>query len=1100
MPLVNRNPQEQQLRALLLKEGWTLHQRFETASSLKASAPQIDFEAWRQVVAPDFPGNFQKRLIWDDLDEYSASWAFNPPDESVPQRPNWLPYLDIILQANHNINSDADLQFLSTRRPDLPFVHAWAPVVSSSLARLQAHLAEVIPDLHLTYDAVLGLADALLHRLSNIAAHALWEMFNLRRTPGQILLAHLGNNGEGTGQPVCETYNSFISDLLEHNYAPLLSEYPVLGRLLSEAIRLWFEGSTEMLDRLASKRSDLDSHFGIPASSVLQSIQLGVSDPHCGGRAVAILVFQTLGQHIKIVYKPKDMRIDDAYQSFLTALNTSSDLAPLKILRVLPCDGFGFMEYVEHRICSSDTDLEYFYANAGRLMAILYVLGCSDCHHENLVANGDQLLLIDTETLLEPEQLDLISSSDLLSDGPSPLLLSIHDSVLRLGFLPQWQIEGAVRKDACDISALGIQPPPEEEETRGWIAVNTDGMMPGQSLKPCQLPTSLPVGHGSPQRLTDFVDPLCVGFSTQLNEIIRLKHYLTDSLRLFARLPRRLVPRNTRLYFLIEAQMLEPRSLRSSIAQGLRLEQLSRSYLLSQNRPPNWPMFHAEVKQMELLDIPFFNHTIDSTELPLPFGLPALKPFLNSSGLASATHRLHKLCLADIDFQLQLIRGSIGARHLLSTVDSHTIHISESDHVHTSDGTILQNEASRLGSQLWDEAIRDRDGRPEWLGMDLADAGESFRFGLIGNSFYSGTSGIALLFARLSTSTDSIHSCVWRDRAWLCFDRLAQLASRNDSTNLYRLVRDLPFGLSGLGGILLSLHLLANLGIDEASEFCQVLIDQIRPERLLLDHDIDLIAGVTGLIGPLLTAGSNRSLELSVICGERLLSLQEETGGWSTRVARCSAPLTGFSHGAAGIGAALARLYHISSDERFADGAMRALQYERSVFNPDLGNWPDLRKDGNLSGYMLSWCHGAPGILLSRHVYASSGLLDSGMIAEMEIARRSTIEEAHERLQSRTSRLAHLCCGIFGLTSILRLDALLSSRTLPDLVPDIEIDFIREAHLSGAYTYYSVSNGSISLPGLFPGKAGVALALLESAQGLCCLPAVLSGGLLALPS
>jgi hypothetical protein len=41
-----------------------------------------------------------------------------------------------------------------------------------------------------------------------------------------------------------------------------------------------------------------------------------------------------------------------------------------------------------------------------------------------------------------------------------------------------------------------------------------------------------------------------------------------------------------------------------------------------------------------------------------------------------------------------------------------------------------------------------------------------------------------------------------------------------------------------------------------------------------------------------------------------------------------------------------------------------------------------------------------------------------------------------------------------------------------------------------------VDNGSLNLPGLLTGKAGVALALLEAADGMRWLPAVLSAGLI----
>jgi lantibiotic modifying enzyme len=55
----------------------------------------------------------------------------------------------------------------------------------------------------------------------------------------------------------------------------------------------------------------------------------------------------------------------------------------------------------------------------------------------------------------------------------------------------------------------------------------------------------------------------------------------------------------------------------------------------------------------------------------------------------------------------------------------------------------------------------------------------------------------------------------------------------------------------------------------------------------------------------------------------------------------------------------------VTAQTRFHDVARSALAYERSLFSAVEGNWPDLRPDaaGTCS---VAWCHGAPGIGLSR--------------------------------------------------------------------------------------------------------------------------------------
>jgi lantibiotic modifying enzyme len=295
----------------------------------------------------------------------------------------------------------------------------------------------------------------------------------------------------------------------------------------------------------------------------------------------------------------------------------------------------------------------------------------------------------------------------------------------------------------------------------------------------------------------------------------------------------------------------------------------------------------------------------------------------------------------------------------------------------------------------------------------------------------------------------------------------------------------------------LALQLLQRSGFEDARLLAERLIDQLRPERLLVDEGVDLVGGVTGLIGPLLLAGTSRAQELAVLCGERLLTLQLDSGGWAENAAATQRkpPLTGFSHGAAGMAAALARLFRATGESRFAEGAARALGYERSVFVAERGNWPDFRSSNKPDSFMLSWCHGAPGILIARHVMKEAGLADTMCESELGVARASTLALLAERRGSSLDVAAHLCCGLLGLTSLLRLDALASGLMLEPVVASVESALIIRARAGAGYTFFSVDQGSLNLPGLFTGKAGVALALLEASEGELWLPAVLSAGL-----
>jgi len=373
----------------LRREGWSLHQRLNTAPASDGE-PQHSavLASWRHVVAPNNHINFAKRLRWDGLSEASAAWAVDPPAQATPQDPSWWPLLEALRQAGRDAAAGGIHQELRQRGSKQPFVHVWRPAAAWTLGTLQDRCADLQPRLELGMVAWLDLGEALLKRLCATTDQALWDLFNQRRTPGQMLLAHLGGNGDDGGEPVQKAYDTFVNELLTSGYGLLLGEFPVLGRLLAVVSELWLEGSEEMLRRLATSRSGLEEQFQINQCSRLASIQLGLSDPHRGSRAVAILTFEEGVHTRKVVYKPKDMQVDATYQRYLQVLNDASTLEPLRCLTVMNRDGYGFMEWVEHRPAQSEEEMGRFYINAGRTMAVLHLLGCTDCHYENLIASG----------------------------------------------------------------------------------------------------------------------------------------------------------------------------------------------------------------------------------------------------------------------------------------------------------------------------------------------------------------------------------------------------------------------------------------------------------------------------------------------------------------------------------------------------------------------------------------------------------------------------------------------------------------------------------------------------------------------------------------
>ncbi|WP_406003925.1 type 2 lanthipeptide synthetase LanM family protein [Streptomyces sp. NBC_00829] len=1068
--------------------------RDELVSEISGDRPSEVFQAWMRALQAHDPDQLRRRLRWDgqspaDAAPFLASLARADASDTFLALQGWL-------RSSTPIDaSDAPL----SGSPPVSFVELWQCIARGAMRELSkglpAHIAIQYRIGHESWADHPGihrdLANNLIMNLSAVGEPAVWEEFSRRRSPSDLVIAHL-DSGESRGNyPRRIGYCAFLEDLRQDGLWSLSVKYPVLKRHLSTTVERWLQSSREILTRVHSDRHLLTKMFHLPADGRLTGIKQNLSDPHCGGRTVAILTFAspiTPSASHHVVYKPKDLRIDREFQRLLADIPPPAPVDDsLRTVRVIARDGYGYMEWVPHRVCTNEGQLRSFYRNAGRLAAILHLLGCSDCHHENLIAQGDQLVLIDAETLFEGIPHDHNDKD--VNPSASRAYRQIADSVIGTGLLPQWQFVGQ-QQIPRDVSALGIEPPQSlEQQDVGWIGLNTDGMIPGRIERPAHLPTSLPVAVGSRNRLGDFVEEFCDGFEHQLMGILADKQWWLADPGLIARFrtyPCRLVLRPTWLYIWLHRQQIEPAALESEIAQRLLLESLARSYVVSTERPRNWELFAAEVAQTENLDVPFFEQSIGGVDLVLPGGL-TIADYFKVSGYNRARQRLHELDTASIALQLSIIRGVIAAKGMHGHHRVPLDRSSSNNPAHCEPSAEeRRSESTYLGNLLVKTAIACDTGAVEWLGIHVAEDLERATYGPLGPSLYGGRSGIALFLATLALHR-SANSDSYQRIAYDAVSDLGYQLSDQRTDDRYRWWRDQPLGLAGSGGVLLALLHLRELLPDTADSVnCGLssLLDSLDTDFLRSDQQLDLMRGCAGLIGPLLKAGTPRALLLAQEAGDRLVDRQDACGGWVISSIGATA-LTGFSHGASGMATALARLHSVTGRSAYREAAVKALRYEREAFHPGERNWPDFRgaHEADRPRFMLSWCHGAPGVALSRLCMSQTALWDGLVEEELQLALASTADQ--------TSAGDSLCCGRFGRAAILRAAARRDGeRRWLDAAIRLEAHSMWLKRASGDYSLGGV-------PGLFQGAAGVGLALLDSVPGTpsSLLPSLLSAGL-----
>jgi hypothetical protein len=110
----------------------------------------------------------------------------------------------------------------------------------------------------------------------------------------------------------------------------------------------------------------------------------------------------------------------------------------------------------------------------------------------------------------------------------------------------------------------------------------------------------------------------------------------------------------------LSAMSWAPEILRSGIDYGIHLEQLARAFLAVPDKPKAWPVFAAEIRAMEQMDIPMFFVRANDTELDLGDG-STVPGALRQSSYDAMIELLTTMCETDLARQLAIIQGALHA-------------------------------------------------------------------------------------------------------------------------------------------------------------------------------------------------------------------------------------------------------------------------------------------------------------------------------------------------------------------------------------------------------------------------------------------------------
>lgn len=931
-----------------------------------------------------------------------------------------------------------------------------------------------------------GLERLLASRLSDALSLVLFSEFTAFRashsTPWDRLLA------AATGGTERRLYDAFVAASADGGLAEVLRHYPVLEELVTELTRQWVDATVELVERLDHDRADLSATFGAggPLDRVCQ-VETGLSDPHHGGRSVTILTFDS---GVRVVYKPKDLGTESAFGRLLAWLDATGEVPlALRAPTVLVRDGYGWAEYLDRRPCADDAALGRYYYRAGMLACLVYALAGFDCHRENLLAHGEYPVLLDVECLF--------GHRVVMPDAASVHQMALDElraGVLGTGLLPSWQVdEDDNKSNARDISGLHV-PLPEEllEHARRWEHINTDAM--ALRVGPIRFEASQHVpfvdGREPGQALVAHADELTEGFASCYRALLRHRDELLapdGPLAAFGGHPVRFLFRNTRVYGSLLHQLVHPEFLRDQDARSIELARLT-DILTAQGVLGGWgPLIDTEVTAIERGDVPHFTALPSSDVLLLDDGSP-LAGVLQEPSLQLVTERIAGLDEIDLGQQLGFIAGSLHSESARQDAPSPTSpKTSSSPAAPAGSDVSLVAAAEAIARDVVELAVRG-DGSATWIAPQYLPRLDRYQLQPVGYDLHSGSCGPALFLAAVAATTGD-RACAATARAALRPVRKALDGSQED------IRRGLRSGAAtGIGSVVYTLTRCAGLLQDDELLASAASAVACINDQYVASSELDVFAGVAGDILGLLAlhraTGDADVLERARWCGDRLLDTARPvaTGGlaWPTLGGRI---LTGFSHGAAGIGYALARLGEATGTTGYVDAALAGVRYEDAVFDPEAGNWPDFRDDEQ-PAFKVNWCHGAPGIGLARlatwrSLAGTDAAADSLLLDDVERAVHTTLAEDLEGAD-------HLCCGNLGRAELLLSAGAALGRD--DLLAEVRLRaeaVVARAASRGGYQLHSSLPNRVHMPGFFMGVSGVGYALLRTAHPEL-LPAVLA--------
>lgn len=1020
-------------------------------------------EEWRELFRESRDWGLEDRLAAEGLSQRTIRRCVRrdrwPADEPLPE---WLEDLEATIDFVRDGPADGSYEQSLPIEADSerPFEEVLTPFVVCGYRSLRetTDLDRFADEAHRT------VVDWLYDRLGEVALEALYVHFRtfaslrkptvLRESPPEDVASSR------------DVYEQFVARMrTTDGLVALFGRFPLLGRLLLTATRQWRESVAEFHRRIDRDWALLTEAFaGTESRTTVDDVEVLTEDRHRDGRAVFRV---DVDPATSVIYKPRSVDPEERYFDLVDRVASAID-CDLQCLEVAPRGEYGWVEHVSPDDSATEAEVERYWERAGVHLGLCRLLNVSDCHFENVIANGGHPVVVDAETLAEP----------VVRRGTGTALQERRrdesaSTVLNTMLLP-WNPRGGDEEQS--IAGLSIPIVPERTTVASadrWEWLNRDGMalLPEDDtphVRPGE--QNVPTIDGEPAPATAYLSEIERGFGNLVSAIGRESSLTVESIErdLRGHEPRAILM-DTRSYTSILSAITSPKCLRDASKVTLQTERLVAHTPPEETEQADWELAAAERTALVRLDVPRFTARGDTLCGPGDATIPGAVDVDALAAVKTSFDRVSDWHSRTLDY-VRVCFDDETPPALSERVDLHAEGTSSpAPSGDTAIGYVAAADA--LHRRIADEAVWNEDGTPGWMIRSAAEDRLTVRTSDV--EFYDGLGGLATFFASLH-----VHGSVSEART-LAIETIDPVRE-----NYEQAAPQLDSGMAGLAGAVYGLCKTGHL-LDDP-EILRAAVDAT--ELLVPDGDdssdaFDVLGGSAGALLATLAVydavGADRLVDRAIEIGDHLLEHRTQTHteyrGWPSTAS--SKSLTGFSHGATGIAYALTRLYDACERPRFRDAAEEALRYERAVYSAEHANWPDYRPDAQ--GRMDAWCHGRTGALLGRIGIRKLGHFDE--IVDLSALDRVTTDVRGSQDQ--------LCCGNAGRASTL-LEAWkhTGDETYRRRAEDLVTAVLERRSENGCFAF-PTHTPRLYNPSLFMGAAGVGHALLrvESPESVDCL-------------